>query len=631
MSLRVWSALVAVGLVSACQPAPDDGDKPPTNLGGDDVVDTDVTVPADTDVEDSDVGDTNTTVWDSDEPEDTATDTSVDDTAPPQDTAAPMLEVFEPAHGTWLPEGPIDLTGKVTDANPFVLTVDGVVTTPNPDGTFASTIQAGIGTRILETTAVDDAGNVASDARAVMIGQELPPGDALNDAMLIRLDEGAGGIDTLEGIANGLITPGQLAGLIPNPVINQSQQSCINIPFIGQQCVTWYSLALYVDSVNFSDFLVDIDPKAAGDMLVSVTVNNLDIGWHANGAVTGIGQSFSGHMTADAIVVTLDVTPSVTGGVLGVAINGSSVDLYNFQAGLPGWINTVAGIFGIDVNVTITDLIKTQLDAMVRDQLPGILSGALGSIAAPISLDVAGVQLDLLLTPSSIGVDETGITLGLGLSVTATPDSAPNVGSLYAGWSAPSFPGVVGARLAISLDGMNQILRGVWAAGIGQIGTLLGGGQPIDVSLLFPTAPDATLGVASPLPPVMLPIDAAQAEFQIGDLDLQLLAPDQSHFLDAWTSIRASVTATMANDTIALHGTPIQIAVDLEGPLPHQQPALEQMFEQLGAMFLPALLDQIGAFPLPAIAGFGFTNTTVTFEGPEHGYLMVSGQLQTVP
>src|SRR5262245_60073584 len=87
----------------------------------------------------------------------------------------PTLEVTSPARGTLADAASVTVTGRALDKDgPVKVTVAGVEVTPAKDGTFTADVPLAPGIDLIETHAIDSAGNDVRDVRAVLAGSLAP-------------------------------------------------------------------------------------------------------------------------------------------------------------------------------------------------------------------------------------------------------------------------------------------------------------------------------------------------------------------------------------------------------------------------------------------------------------------------
>ena len=120
------------------------------------------------------------------------------------DSSAPILIVDEPGRAEWTDTDEVVVMGTASDdvSGLRVLTINGEDVGVDADGSFAHDMDLDFGVNIIETLAadndVDEAGesNQASDVRSLLYSSDwLSPDEYRDEALLVRINEGPGGLD----------------------------------------------------------------------------------------------------------------------------------------------------------------------------------------------------------------------------------------------------------------------------------------------------------------------------------------------------------------------------------------------------------------------------------------------------
>jgi len=562
------------------------------------------------------------------------------------DSTGPELEIDEPERGGWNDGLDGVVSGTVSDSYSGVgaLTVDGVVVTPESDGSFSTDTTWVFGTNVVETQATDGDGNVSTDTRAVLAGDFLPWGDPVSEGFTARLHEGDGGLGTLEVLGEDLVSDIDLDSLIPSPVFSDSEESCIDLGWLGRYCFTWYALTLYVNNAQFSSVDLDLDPGLLGRLNGDFYVNDVSLDWHADATVAEIDFSGSGDITADSIDVLMVFVPSVdSSGNIDIGLTTVIAETQNFYFDWDSWLYDALDFFGLDSSISglIAAYIETALEDVVEDQVPELLGDTLQDLEIAFDLDLNGVTYAIDAVPESIDVDQTGITLAL--ETTVEPDtwvkSHYGLGSLHGAFEGPTYTGAPGTILGVNLDFLNQFFMAAWGGGLldMEMGSDSLGLDVSDLEFLLPGLTDLNITTEALLPPVVVPdgVDAL-LELQVGDLLLTLYNGDAvsgNEMIQVYVTAFVEMDVTASSDGTSLNPAlgDMELYFDVVVPEANTVGAAdtEALLELLVPLLLPTLTDALTEVPIPDIEGFSVTGVTVDTDGPEDGVLTLGGDLTT--
>jgi len=571
----------------------------------------------------------------------TADGTELSDSVGPLlvDSSGPDLVIDSPERGSWSEVDSGTVTGTVSDAWSDVseLTVNGAEVDVGADGSFSADVGYTFGLNVLDTEALDGDGNSTTDTRSVLEGSFASYGATAPSAMVARMNEGAGGLDELEVLGEGLVEGTDLDALIPYPAYSYSQDTCIDYWF-GETCWTWYSVNLYITSPSIGSTDLELDPKSTGQLQAAFTVYNPRLNWSASGTVVGIGYSGSGTISADSITATLLMTPSVSGGDIGVSVDSVSVSSSGFDFDFDSWLYDALDYIGVDIDGMVRDYMEDAIADVVYDEVPSVVGDALQDLEIGYSFDLADNSYQFLAVPDSVGVDETGVTLGLGttFSTSSWTNSRTGLGSLYYGYAQPTWVGDTGTQIGVSADFLNQVFYAMWGGGLlNQTLTDEDLGLDVaDLSLVLPGLTDLTVTTEPLLPPVVIPGKGDDLlKMQVGDLLVTIydgeVSPDNV-YMQVYVSADAGLALTATSDATlsATLGTP-DLYFDVVYPDANSTAAssAEDLLTMLVPLLLPELTSALGEIAIPEIEGFTFSDITVTEEGPDSGYTVLSGQL----
>jgi hypothetical protein len=553
------------------------------------------------------------------------------------DTTGPLLEIDEPLRGDWN-EGYVDtIAGTVSDrwAGVAGLQVDGVDVPWSAHGTFESELNHDFGLNLVDTTAWDADGNTSDDLRTVLSGSFLPYGSGLGNGLMARVNEG--GLDEIEILGEGLVNDIDLDALIPSPVWSDYSETCVDLGWFGEYCFTWYSIYLYIYSPSISGTDLDLDSKA-GYLDAAATIYDPTLYWSASGVVMEIGYSGSGDIYASTISVDMDLVPYVSSGTIHVDIYNVDADTSGFDFDWDSWVWDVIDFFGFDVDSLIAGLVESTIESTIADEVPAILEDTLGSLELATDLDFEGNSYAFDAVPYQLGCDEDGITLGLATYFTANSwnSSVTPPGSLYWGYSTPSWAASPGMYLGVSDDFLNQAMLALWGGGL--LNMQLGGddlGLAVeDIEIIFPEMTELNIVTEALLPPVVLPgSGTALLDMQLGDLELSMYGgpvAEENLMLRAYVTVFAGMDVDVDSDlTLSMELSDITVSFDVVHPEGNTLGAsdTEDLLYALVPLILPMLTDALGEIPMPEIDGFALDNITIGTGGAGNGYLELGGDL----
>ncbi len=552
------------------------------------------------------------------------------------DTTGPLLEIDEPTRGDWN-EGLVDtISGRVTDEwSPVAgLEVNGGALSWSADGSFSGELNHEFGVNTVETYAWDADGNDTDDLRAVLSGEFLPYGSGLGNGLQARLNESA--LDTIEVLGEGMVNDIDLDSLIPSPVWSDYAETCIDLYFT-ELCWEWYSIYFYITSPSISGTDLMLDSQA-GYLDAQAYIYDPTLYWSASGAVMEIGYSGSGDIYANNISIDMDLVPYVSSGTIHVDIYNVDCDTSGFDFDWDSWIWDVIDFFGFDLDGLIASLVESTVESTIASEVPAILEDTLGSLELATDLDLEDNTYAFDAVPYQLGCDVNGITLGLATYFTAHSWSSAvsPLGSLYGGYSTPSFATTPGMHIGVSDDFLNQAMLALWGGGLLDM-TMTGDDLGLaveDLELIFPEMTELNIVTQALLPPVVLPgTGTALLDMQLGDLELSMYGgpvAEENLMLRAYVTVSAGMDVDVDTDlTLTMELSDIEVVFDVTHPEANTLGAsdTEDLLYALVPLFLPLLTDAMGEIPMPEIEGFSLLNITVGTGGAEDGYLVLGGDL----
>ena len=553
------------------------------------------------------------------------------------DTTGPMLVIDEPIRGDWN-DGYVDtISGSVNDrwAGVAGLQVDGTDVPWSAHGTFSSELNHQFGLNLVDTYAWDADGNDTDDLRTVLSGAFLPYGAGLGNGLMARVNEGA--LDTIEGLGEGMVNDIDLGALIPSPVWSDYSESCIDLGWLGEYCFTWYSIYLYVYSPSIAGTDLDLDSKS-GYLDATATIYDPTLYWSASGVVAEIGYSGSGDIYASTISVAMDLVPYVSSGIIHVDVYNVDADTSGFDFDWDSWLWDIIDFFGFDIDSLIAGLVESTLESTIASEVPAILEDTLGSLELATDLEFEGNSYGFDAAPYQITCDEDGITLGLATTFTASTWTSAVVplGSLYGGYSTPSWSATPGMFIGVSDDFLNQAMLALWGGGLLDM-QMTGDDMGLsieDLEFIFPEMTELNIVTEAQLPPVVLPgTGTALLDLQLGDLELSLYGgpvAEENLMLQAYVTVFAGMDVDVDADlTLSMELSDLMVSFDVTHPESNSlgAQATEDLLYALIPLFMPLLTDALGEIPMPEIEGFSLDNITIGTGGAEDGYLELGGDL----
>lgn len=562
------------------------------------------------------------------------------------DSTGPRIDIDDPTRGDWNDGLSGTLSGTVTDAHTGVTAVDvgGVGVTVESDGSFTSPLSYVSGINVVETTAVDGDGNVSTDTRAVLAGDFLVDGSAVDKGFNIRLAEGNGGLNTIEVIAEELIGDIDLTALIPSPVINLREETCIDLGWLGSYCFTWYAIRLNVTNPSFGDVSMNLDPRSTGTLLGTFVIEDIWMDWTANATVAEISFSGSGDISADDITVDMEFLPTVSGYVLDMGLQSVNASTHNFYFDMDSWLYDALAFFGLDSTIsgTIASYLETTIEDMVESEVPALLEDTLQSLELSFDLPLQGRVYAIDALPSGVTINNSSLSLALAtwVEVDAWQKADFGLGSLNDDFQPfASSTTTTGTKLSVSTDFLNQLFYQIWGGGVLDM-ELSGADMGLDVSelsFLLPGLTDLNITTVALLPPVAVPDGTdAMLELQLGDLLLTLYDGDAlpgNEMIQVYVSafIEMDIDADSAGTTLTPTLGEMELYFDVVYPEANTLGAsdTEKLLELLVPLLIPTLTDVLGEIVIPDIQGFTLSGVTVDLGGApaKKGMVVLSGNL----
>jgi len=478
--------------------------------------------------------------------------------------------------------------------------VNHVAAAVQPDGTFEAVIPLAVGTSLIETSARDVGGRIATDTRAVQAGALRAVGSPIARALTVAVS--ADSFATLSAAAGPIVAGLDLASMLAplQPMVHAGDAT-------GEDCLFG---RVFVDDLTFSDLVLSLAPVRGG-LAFRAEIDGLAIPAHARYAVACLDGTTTLTIGASKVVIagTLDVTPGGAAGFTTALVN-PEVDVTGFLLDASGVPGDVLDLLHLDAAIRPVVAKGTEL------AMGPLINQALGALGGPQQVEILGNQLTIQVAPAAIAFDPAGAVVALDLTVAlAGGDASP--GFLHTASGTPTLDPRQGFQLGIADDLVNELLAEAQAAGLLDLSLPVTGGS----------FDGAQLHLA--LPP-MLTADAQSGKLHIvlGDL----AATYTSHGAPV---ARAAINATVDLDVAPAGGSvvkielaPPQIHVDITGDLPNLTGLDDADLADASVAVLGAQIDAITqllvAIPVPAIGGLKARDLSI---GGGDGYVLVAGQL----
>jgi hypothetical protein len=557
------------------------------------------------------------------------------------DLTPPSIVVSQPARGAFLPAGPVQVTGVVTDVGSGVanLTVQGSSVPFDATGHFSTSVTLPEGVQPISITANDNAGNRTTRTISVETGTYLPLSQTVPDALAGRIN--ASSFPVMEQIAaTEIASVGSSIGatlMASNPIASGG------------------GFDVSITSASFGPPGLAISSGPQG-IAVTISVSQVSIAVDAKGTILPI--SVSGGFSADEVTVqaTAHLGADATGG-LAVTFPSVDVSFQNFKLNLPGWIAWLSFI--------IEPIAKSQITSIVENMLKTDGASTIDKLVDQTALiSLGGTPAQFSYDLSTISTDASGIAFDTGANLTLQPDPSypTSPGSLLTAGALPtSFSTQSTIVFSISQSMVNRALHEAWQSGMlatvvipsqfaQAFGTALPFGSTAQDMVNFfpqlqPVVPAQDLSqpliyrIRSLLPPTVTFIQGAPdpLNLRFGEYDITASIDTGGAPLDLFTvSMHAEIQIGVAIQNGAL--VPVMtslpnppIASDLiaEPLVPLGAAHIESYLDSIISMVMGGIVTNIPPIPLPSLpAGLTLTNVNIHADGPTDAYLTIEADLQ---
>lgn len=547
------------------------------------------------------------------------------------DGSGPVLTLTSPARGTHTQDAAVTVSGTVQDAVSGVtsLVVDGEPVTVGSDGSFSVEIAVADELHLLETVATDGDGNTTLDLRAVLAADAVAAGESLDSGLVVRLNDGDGGLDALADELVGAMDEARLLAMLPEPLLSAWDEVC----YYGY-CID-YGLDVVATDLRYGSMSVDLVPSE-GELAIVLEMTGFEMDWDAEGESFGTTFTGSGTMTADLVTIEVPLMLSVTADGFQVEPGAVVVDIEGLDSGAGSTVEYVLASVGVDLESIAEEELTSALEEQARDELAPQVEEALASLQLDQSLEAEGATVHLSGVVTDLAVDEGGLTLVMGTSVQPETWAIDHLSPGSADFHVvlDELPGDAGAELAASLDLLGQLAWGVWGGGALAFSAPAEelGLDSTTLALLLPGLTDPTLEVDPFLPPIFRPNAAGDGlELLLGDLRIRLLDGSDAEAevgYDMYAAATLPIELVLGDGLVTPTLGEAEVRVDVvTAPEGVDPTAAETALEAL----LPWILDDIEGLlidvPFPEIEGLELTDPTLSLDEVGADYVIVAGDL----
>ncbi|HSS00809.1 MAG TPA: hypothetical protein VLM79_27315 [Kofleriaceae bacterium] len=529
------------------------------------------------------------------------------ETGPGPAKEPPVLKVTSPTRSFITKAGQLLVTGTVSpngqgDAVDKVL-VNKVQATLEAGGAFRALIDVPTGATLIETSARDVSGNVATDTRAVQAGPMRAVGSSVASAVTAALS--ADTFTKISAAAGPILKSLDMKSMLAplQPMVHVDDPD-------GEDCAF---ARVFVDDLKFSDAKLSITPVQDG-LAFTAEIDQLDVPAHARYAVLCVHGSNTLRVTADHIAIagTLDVTPNGMAGFNTRLVN-PKVTVTGFHLSASGIPGDILGLLHLDSAIQLIVAKGAEL------AMNPLMNMALGALGGPQQLDVLGQQLTMQVAPAAIAFDPDGAVLSMSMSaLLAGSEGSP--GYIYTDNGSPavdlSLGPTHGFQLGIADDLVNELLAEVQAMGA------------LDLTMAKPTQAFDAAQIHLTLPP-MISADATDGAMRLvlGDLVATFTShgtPVARAAINAKVDLKIGSTPNGGGVVLQL-GTPtihVDTLDDIANATGVSDDDLAKAVTASLAAELASVTQLFSVIPLPAIAGLQVRDVSIS---SDDGYVMLRG------
>ena len=531
------------------------------------------------------------------------------------DAGGPAISCTGPGLGAMVPEGPLNLEGRVADlVGVERFTIDGEDVALAGDGSFSLRVDPAWGLNVHELVAEDAAGNVNSVFCAYFASRYIAEDAVAGNTIQLHLsqqaiDDGAGDrplrsiADLLRRMLNSPALIDTVEDSVQNPVVPEECRA--RIPIIGT-CLTRLGAdfeGMRIDGAR----TIDID-LVDGGFRLRARLNDVDVDVRLRGTFTNRGTINATFISAD---MTFDVR--LLNGRPDVRVRGNpTTQVGRMTADFDGVISgTLLNLVFLAFQDTIRDEIAGAIAGFISGEADDLVQGVLGG------LDLASLALELNVppiaggpaTPLGLAVSFTSLTINpqrMLIGIGSRVDGPVRQAGVSAGVAQP--PG--SRTLVMDPDGtaaaginlllVNQLLHRLWRAGvfsIGNAGDLIGGlpeGASFGLQVLTPPAVIGTGGTG-----VRMHLGPAIATVAYPGLFDDPLTLNIAAYVDAEVALEGGSEVSFGNLVVES----LSLSIDDAAISPEARATLEREFARIiQGVVDGALSGALPALPVPDFA-----------------------------
>lgn len=515
------------------------------------------------------------------------------------DETPPTLEVTSPARGTLADSDTVTVTGVALDQQgPVRVTVGGVEVTPAADGSFTVAVPVTNGVHLIETHAIDKAGNDVRDVRAVLSGTLAP-----TDGTAVGQVGARAGVEALRAVAGAV-------GTAANGIDYTAAAKALNPVYNNDGCL---GAKINITSVALTNVGVGLVPQTDA-LSTDVVIDNLVVKASVNYKVACVGGSTTVTLRATKTTIHGDLGLGIANGALATSLPNPTVafDGFSFDiGGVPGALEDL-------VRGKVRDGVANALASTIKSKVPPIANDALaGLIAKPLSTSILGHDTTISVVPKQVSLTPSELFVAIDTKLTVTGGEGGTFLTTGMELSSSMMESSQGLGIALDDDIVNQLFAGLWAA------------DAFDKQLDIATIPalgallddDArSLDLKLALPPTAS-TDAGQLQLALGDMivtvrdeagaEVQAMALSITTTLAAEPSQSGKILLTVGAPTV--YATMLAQSAAVEDPLTDSE--VEALVTAVWGVIGVEADNALSKLPMPTIAGVTLGAPSVTANG----------------
>lgn len=363
---------------------------------------------------------------------------------PAIDRDAPRVDIVTPSRGTIAGDYThVVVTGTSSDNSGVVtaVKVNGVAAVVGIDGKWVADVPLAPGTTLLHAIAFDEKGNRGEQTRAIVAGPMSNLDRHIEAGIRATLSSNA--FITLGHNTATFIEAGGLTGIAHgmNPVVDVGA---------GPDCL--YAQGS-ITSLTVGDADVLTGPTDGG-IVVAATLEDVQLGLHLSWSVSCLDGERDVVMTADRVTVQGKLTVGVVENKLDIQFPNPTVEVTGFDPNLSAVPESVVADLKLD------GVVSSMIGSMTGRLVEPIASQLLAPLDETKTVQVAGLDVDVDVSPTAITFDQRGGAVTLDTSVRAHGDRG---GFVFVPNIVPAMAMNGGFELAIADDAANQLLTSLWS------------------------------------------------------------------------------------------------------------------------------------------------------------------------